>query len=44
MHSNTSFLEVVEITLSNDQLDALIKQGEKVTNQLKEDKRNPKLC
>ena len=44
MHSNTSFLEVVEITLSNDQLDALIKQGEKVTNQLTEDKRNLKLC
>ena len=44
MHSNTSFLEIVEITLSNDQLDALIKQGEKITNQLKEDKKNLKLC
>jgi len=40
MHSNTSFLEVVEITLSNDQLDALIKQGEHISNELKKDTRS----
>ena len=44
MHSNTSSFEVVQISLSNDQLDALIKQGEKISNQLKENKRNLKLC
>ena len=44
MHSNISSFEVVQISLSNAQLDALIKQGEKISNQLKEDKRNLKLC
>lgn len=40
MHSNTSFLEVIEISLSNDQLDSLIKQGEKITNELRKNKRS----
>ena len=37
MHSNISSLEIVQISLSNDQLDALIKQGEHISNELKKD-------
>lgn len=40
MHSNTSSLEIVQISLSNDQLDALIKQGEHISNELKKDTRS----
>ena len=40
MHSNTVSVDIIQINLSNDQLDSLIKQGEKITNQLKKDKKN----
>jgi hypothetical protein len=40
MHSNTAPVEVVQINLSNDQLDALIKKGELISNELRKDKRS----
>jgi len=37
MHSNIASVEIVQINLSNDQLDFLIKQGEKITNEFRKD-------